>query len=58
MDEHDKDYGMQDMDNMSRSNVWKDYGSMYENGWTWKVHMDGWKERWKSRSKMEKDDEQ
>ena len=28
--EHDKDYGMQDMENMSRSNVWKDYGSMQE----------------------------
>ena len=26
MDEHDKDYGMQDMDSMSRSNIWKDYG--------------------------------
>ena len=33
MDEHDKDYGMQDMDNMSRSNRWKDYGMMQENIW-------------------------
>ena len=33
MDEHDKDYGMQDMHSMSRSNIWKDYGSMYDNVW-------------------------
>ena len=24
--EHDKDYGMQDRDNMSRSNIWRNYG--------------------------------
>ena len=41
MDEHDKDYGMQDMDNMSRSNTWKSYGRMQDNEWTWKVHVDG-----------------
>ena len=29
--EHDKYYGMQDMDSMSRSNIWKNYGSMQEN---------------------------
>ena len=31
--EHDKDDGMQDMDGMSRSNRWKDYGCMQENVW-------------------------
>ena len=33
MDEHDKGYGMKDMDSMSRSNIWKDYGSMQEDVW-------------------------
>ena len=33
MNEHEKDYGMQDMDSMSRSNVWKDYGCMWDNVW-------------------------
>ena len=33
MNEHDKDYGMQDMDDMSRSNRWKEYGGMQENVW-------------------------
>lgn len=32
-DEHDKDYGRKDMDRMSRSNIWKDYGSIYDNVW-------------------------
>ena len=41
MNEHDKDDGIQDIYNMSRSNIWKNYGSMYDNGWTWKVHVDG-----------------
>ena len=27
MNEHDEDYRMQDMVNMSRSNIWKNYGS-------------------------------
>ena len=31
--EHDKDDGMQDMDDMSRSNKWKEYGCMQENVW-------------------------
>ena len=31
--ECDKDYGMQDRDNMSRSNIWKHYGSMQEDVW-------------------------
>ena len=30
MNEHDKDYGMQDMDGMSRSNIWKNYGIMWD----------------------------
>ena len=35
MDEHDKD---EEMDSMSRSNRWKDYGCMQENVWI--MHMD------------------
>ena len=29
MDEHEKDGGMQDMDGMSRSKIWKEYVRMY-----------------------------
>ena len=38
MNEHerDKDYGMQYMDSMSRSNTWKNYGCMQDN--VWKMH--------------------
>ena len=39
--EHDKDQGMQDRDSMSRSNRWKDYGSMWENVW---ISAYGWME--------------
>ena len=28
MSEHDKGNGMEDMESMSRSNIWKDYGRM------------------------------
>ena len=31
--EHDKDDGMEDMDNMSRSKIWKDYRRIYDNVW-------------------------
>ena len=33
MNAHDKDDGMQDMYNMSRSNIWKNYGHMQDNVW-------------------------
>lgn len=33
MDEHDKDYEMKNMDSMSTSKRWKEYGSMQDNVW-------------------------
>ena len=32
-DEHDKNYRMQDMGDMSRSNMWMNDGTMQDNGW-------------------------
>ena len=40
--EHEKEYGMQDMDSMSRSNIWKNYGSMQDNVWIMRKGHEKW----------------